>query len=128
MLPIQLGIVQSILNFHAKEDERLFEEPLLEEEKIFQFIPRVIDAGCVKAEAAPAKNRFSNHVRYISRQLQNSGPSQNRPFELFCDPAASPTPLSMISAAGFGPPCGPQNGSKSSVFPGSLVLQLPLLT
>ena len=63
----------------------------------------------------------------MKRQLQNSPPRQNRPFEPFCHPPASSTLSSMPSAAGHGPHPRPwQTDSKSSIFLGRGVLQLPL--
>ncbi len=64
----------------------------------------------------------------LLRQWQNSTPQQNRPFEPFCHPIPEPYSLGVCARGwGHGRLSGWQTDSKSSIFLGQGVLQLPLL-
>jgi hypothetical protein len=60
------------------------------------------------------------------RQLQNSSPQQNRPFEPFCRPTAKPYSPEYVLGGGVQAALRPrQTDSKLSIFLGRGVLQLP---
>ena len=89
--------------------------------------PRIYQQAA-NARKMPRMRHVQIRKNSLVSQLQNSGALQNRPFAPFCDSASSPILSEMVSSTEHGRHVPPsQTVTKSSIFPGAGVLQLPLV-